>query len=105
MCSKTTVACGLGKVSLQALHDYADAVVRMEPEKLASISLERAYEQVRETGAVIKLATTYRRQNSGMSLADLIDRSSGSVCGMDKKDYIRALLGLVGRGQGLHIDA
>jgi hypothetical protein len=105
MCSKTTVACGLGEVSLQALYDYANGVVTMEPEKLASISLEGAYDHVMKTGAVIKLAMTYRRQNSSMSLANLIDRSRHSVCGMDKKDYIRALLGLVGRGQGLHIDA
>lgn len=96
---KTTIACGHFETSLQALHDYAEGVVSMDPEELASEPLEIAYEQVRETGAVIKLVMTYRRQGAGMYLADLIDRSHDSVCGMDKKDYIRALLGLVGRGR------
>jgi hypothetical protein len=48
---------------------------------------------------------TYRRRDAGMYLADLIDRSTDSVCGMDTKDYIRAALGLLGRVQGLCIDA
>ena len=102
---KTTIACGYFETSLQALHDYAEGVVSMAPEELASEPLEIDYEQVREAGAVIELVMTYRIRGAGMYLADLIDRSHDSVCGMDKKDYIRALLGLVGRGRGLHIDA
>jgi hypothetical protein len=51
------------------------------------------------------IAEIYHTRQNVLSLAELAFLPSQSKCGRDKKDHVRALLGLVGRGEGLKIKA
>ncbi|KAL5383891.1 hypothetical protein DPSP01_005690 [Paraphaeosphaeria sporulosa] len=102
MAQNTTIVCGNEELPWKTFIDFATQVAAADfgPSK----TLRRAQGEVAAKQPVWLLTLIYEKRTRGLNLAELVFLSKDSVCGRDKKDYIRALLGMVQEGSGWRLD-
>jgi hypothetical protein len=105
MLMNTTVACRWNELPWHMLLDFATQIPVAAAGFTSPPSLEAAQEPITKRPFVWLITEIYYRITEDLPLAEPIFLSKNSIRGKDKKDYIRALLGMVGRGGGLAINA
>ncbi len=99
---KTTLVCGNEELSWRMFIDFATqvAVAKFNSDRV----LQHIREEILEKQPVWLLTRIFQHRKRVPNLAELVFLAKDAECGKDKKDYVRALLGLVDRGHGQDID-
>ena len=97
------MTCGSSTLEWKQLNDFIAQVGAADFKAL--LRLQRIQREMCKKQPLWLIAEIYHTRQSGLGLAELVFLSSQSECGRNKKDHIRALLGLVGRSEGLKIKA
>jgi hypothetical protein len=95
MSTNTILGCGTDEIQWSILLDFATQVAAADFE--SSPALKEAQEEITRRQPVWLITILYRKEFQQLSLAKLMYLAQDSDCGRDKKDYVRALLGIVGR--------
>ncbi|KAF2440638.1 hypothetical protein P171DRAFT_524648 [Karstenula rhodostoma CBS 690.94] len=102
MAKNTTIICGEEELPWKTFIDFATQVAAADfgPSR----TLRQVQDEVAAKQPVWLLTLIHKKRSRGLNLAELVFLSKHSVCGRDKKDYIRALLGMVQEGSGRDLD-
>lgn len=97
-----TLVCRKEELPWKTFTDFATQVAAVDFGPFRA--LRQAQDQISAKQPVWLLKLIYGKRARGLNLAELVFLSKDSVCGRDKKDYIRALLNMVQEGSGDGLD-